>query len=150
MPQKCWFLFRGDVLYALRKCWPLGRKRYETKRLCVGRKIDRNELQAAMAEMHLFTTQENFDQLFKTLDEDSSGALDFKEFQEFGRKSAVSRQVIDFIHLVEVQAVEHEELGNDKIQLSILTTEDGKNRGKSCFASLPRPVAPCAGGACDI
>jgi hypothetical protein len=101
-----------------------------------------------MAEMHLFTTQKNFDQLFQTLDEDSSGALDFNEFQEFGRKSAVSQQVIDFIHLTEVQAVEHEEIGNDMLQLSILTTEDGKNRGKPCSATrTPRFAAlrlPCA------
>ena len=98
--------------------------------------IDRKELQAAMEEMHLFTTQENFDKVFASLDTDCSGSLDFEEFLAIGRRCAVSRQIIDFVHLDDVQAVELEEL-EENLELRILTTEDGRNRGRAYVFEVP-------------
>lgn len=42
------------------------------------RTLDHEEMKEALLKMGLFTTQQNFDILFRQLDKDSSGTLDFE------------------------------------------------------------------------
>lgn len=42
------------------------------------RTLDHGEMQEALVKMGLFTTQENFDILFRQLDKDMSGTLHFE------------------------------------------------------------------------
>jgi len=94
----------------------------------VARQIDRAELEAALRGLDLYTTKDGFETIFLQLDKDGSGCLE------------ASRKVIDLIPLVEVEAVESDEVSaeNDKeAQVRILTKEDGKNRGRAYVYNMP-------------
>ena len=63
--------------------------------------------------------------------------LDVEEFNVLGRKSSVSCRIIDFIALHKVQAVESQELENGNLEVRILTTDEGRNRGRVYVFDLP-------------
>ena len=61
---------------------------------------------------------------------DGNNWLSFEEFLRLGSRLAVSLKVIDSIPLEEVHAIESQELESGQMQLSILTDEGGRNRGR--------------------
>ena len=99
--------------------------------------VDRSELKAALQELNLFTTEDIFDKLWTSLDTDCSGALDVERFTILGRRSCVSCRIIDSIALDEVQAVESQELENGNLEVRVLTTDEGRNRGRVYVYDLP-------------
>ena len=105
------------------------------------REIDRVELESALKDMDLFTTQESFETIFQQLDKDNSGLLDFDEFKSLARVSEAFMRIIESIPLEEVEAVEADERsaesGEDEAQVQILTKEDGKNRGRAYIYNMP-------------
>ena len=70
--------------------------------------LQRDEAAAALQSLNLVTTVDNFEALFKLLDLDCSGTLDWEEFKLLVKQAASANSIWDFIPLEEVEAIEPE------------------------------------------
>jgi len=78
------------------------------------RKHDKDNSQAltpdeaveVLKELNIFTSQEDFDAIFRTLDVNESGDLSWEEFKVVAKHSAICNQVVDFIPLEEIEKID--------------------------------------------
>ena len=61
--------------------------------------LQKDELERALIDLNLYSSKADFDNLFKLLDADSSGALSWDEFKILANRSAQSNLIVDYIPL---------------------------------------------------
>ena len=61
-----------------------------------------------MKTLNLYSTDSTFDRIFRMLDTDMSGDLDWHEFQALATRQTVSLKILDFIPLEEIVKVDFE------------------------------------------
>ena len=66
------------------------------------------EARDAMKTLNLYSTDSTFDRIFRMLDTDMSGDLDWHEFQALATRQTVSLKILDFIPLEEIVKVDFE------------------------------------------
>lgn len=62
--------------------------------------LDIDEANQALKELGVITSDEDFRQLFRHLDTDNSGSLDWEEFKAMAKQAHIRNSVTDYIPLV--------------------------------------------------
>ena len=70
--------------------------------------LQKDELERALIDLNLYSSKADFDNLFKLLDGDSSGALSWDEFKILANRSAQSNLIVDYIPLDEIDTIDVE------------------------------------------
>ena len=70
--------------------------------------LEREEAKEAMKAIKIFTTDSDFEAIFKLLDSDGSGTLDWQEFKALAQRQAVANHIIDYIPLEDITQVDFE------------------------------------------
>ena len=72
------------------------------------RSLDRGEVKDCLLMLEMWTTEEDFNELFDFLDADKSGDVDWEEFKVVAQHAASTNAVLDYIPLHEIKSVDFE------------------------------------------
>ena len=108
-----------------------------------------DEAKDAMIKLNLFTTQQDFENIYNCLDTDESGSLDWQEFQALAARQAVTNAVIDYIPLPEITRADFEvrPKNSSGSKGDASRPVNGSGREESCLSTLTAPTA-CQKVAC--
>ena len=98
-----------------------------------------DEAKDAMIKLNLFTTQQDFENIYNCLDTDESGSLDWQEFQALAARQAVTNAVIDYIPLPEITRADFEvrPKNSSGSKGDASRPVNGSGREESCLSTLP-------------
>ena len=95
------------------------------------RELQRDEARRALHVLNVYTTESTFVRAFEFLDTNGSGRLDFESFKGLADQCASCAEIIDFIPLAEIKAIDFEILETPIARCVVKDREEGETHAKS-------------------